>query len=49
MVKGSSVPREQNASVPMPQLEQANQALVAKTGALQSAPHSHRHSAGIPD
>lgn len=30
---------QQNVSVPMPQLEQANQTLVAKTGAPEYAPH----------
>ncbi|MEG1210536.1 MAG: peptidoglycan glycosyltransferase/peptidoglycan DD-transpeptidase MrcA [Leclercia sp.] len=30
---------QQNAAVPMPQLEQANQALVAQTGAQEYAPH----------
>ena len=30
---------QQNLTVPMPQLEQANQALVAQTGAQQYAPH----------
>lgn len=30
---------QQNAAVPMPKLEQANQALVAQTGAQEYAPH----------
>lgn len=39
-VEDVAISREQqNVSVPMPQLEQANQALVAKTGAQEYAPH----------
>ncbi|XPE63127.1 hypothetical protein ACNKHU_20965 [Shigella flexneri] len=39
-VEDVAISREQqNVSVPMPQLEQANQALVAKTGAQEHALH----------
>ncbi|XNM61989.1 hypothetical protein ACLK1T_14770 [Escherichia coli] len=38
-VKGSLSPRAAECSVPMPQLEQANQALVAKTARAEYAPH----------
>ncbi|MFP1453277.1 hypothetical protein ACLB1N_27205 [Escherichia coli] len=49
MLNHVAISREQqNVSVPMPQLEQANQALVAKTGAgVRTA--RHQHSSGIPD
>ena len=49
-VEDVAISREQqNVSVPMPQLEQANQALVAKTGAQGVRTARHQHSAGIPD
>lgn len=39
-VEDVAISREQqNSTVPMPQLEQANQALVAATGAQEYAPH----------
>lgn len=40
---------QQNAAVPMPQLEQANQALVAQSGTRGIRPACDQHAAGVPD
>ncbi|MCO9420701.1 hypothetical protein KUX74_23005, partial [Salmonella enterica subsp. enterica serovar Montevideo] len=34
---------QQNSAVPMPELEQANQALVAQNGTQEYAPHASRY------